>query len=166
MQHLIATTVGNESRIPCVNRIIPQSQIHASRYTTRGLLFANYRGISPPIVGKIFRRSSVKCIPMPESRADKWRSPDQITRWAWKRKAIPWMLFAQTVMIRDEGKMHQSPQLEKSKNFLIIARLSGFILLYFGLHKLPLKRRKALKILTFFGFGWHGITAQIVTPKW
>ena len=166
MQHLIATTVGNARRIPCVNRIIPQSQIHASKYTTRGLLFANYRGISPPIVGRIFRRSSGKCIPMPESRADKWRSTDQITWWAWKRKAAPWMLYAQTAMIRDEGKMHQSPRLEKSKNFLIIVRLSGFILLYFGLHGLTVKCREALKILAFFAFGWHGITGQIVTPKW
>ena len=49
--------------------------------------------------------------------------------------------------------MHQSPRLEKSKNFLIIVRLSGFILLYFGLHKLTPKCREALKILTFFGFG-------------
>ena len=123
-------------------------------------------GISPPIVGRIFRRSSGKCVSMPDSRADKWRSTDQITRWAWKRKAAPWMRYAQTAMIRDEGKMHQSPRLEKSKNFLIIVRLSGFILLYFGLHGLTLKCRKALKILTFFAFGWHGITAQIVTPKW
>ena len=38
-------------------------------------------------------------------------------------------------------------------DFLIIVRLSGFILLYFGLHKLTPKCRKALKILTFFGFG-------------
>ena len=166
MQHLIATTVGNESRIPCVDHIIPQSQWHASKYTTRRLPFADCRGISLPNIGKILRRSSGKCVPMPESRADKWRSTDQITRWAWKRKVIPWMLYAQTAMIRDEGKMHQSPRLEKSKNFLIIVRLSGFILLYFGLHKLTPKCRKALKILTFFAFGWHGITAQIVTPKW
>lgn len=70
-----------------------------------------------------------------------------------KRKAAPWMLYAQTVMIRDEGKMHQSPRLEKSKDFLIILRLSGFILLCSGLHKLTPKCRKALKILTFFDFG-------------
>ena len=49
--------------------------------------------------------------------------------------------------------MHQSPRLERSKNFLIIVRLSGVILLYFGLHKLTPKCRKALKILTFFAFG-------------
>ena len=61
--------------------------------------------------------------------------------------------------------MHQSPRLEKSKNSLIIVRLSGFILLYFGLHGLTPKDRKALKILTFFVLSWHGISAQIVTPK-
>ena len=43
--------------------------------------------------------------------------------------------------------MHQSPRLEKSKDFLIILRLSGFILLCSGLHKLTPKCRKALKIL-------------------
>lgn len=58
-----------------------------------------------------------------------------------------------SILISRRGQMHQSPRLEKSKDFLIILRLSGFILLCSGLHKLTPKCRKALKILTFFDFG-------------